>query len=219
MHDVWDVRAGKKLGFPSVTTVLGMVSKPGLEYWKREWAVLTADSNRREENEDPKDYFKRVEKIFNSSNKAADIGKMLHKFAEYRGSPLIVGYEDICGKIAKWQEENLGRGIAEESFAYTDLRIGGTIDWYGYDVNGNKTLVDWKSQKPKDGKLTFYKSWRGQLAAYSKGETSIRHISVVFSSDPKEPLLEWREYTKEEVKEALEYFLACRTVWEFENND
>lgn len=213
MHDVWDVKQGLKKGFPSVTTILGVLNKPGLNYWKEQNICLTADSNRRQENEDDKSYFKRISSIFLESQKAAKIGTMLHDYCEKQSAIVPIGFEETCKKIREYQNENFGRTVVEESFCYDDLGYAGRCDVYGLLKNGDGFIADYKSQSIKNGKAEFYPEFKAQLIAYGKGDLSLRYFSIVISSDPANPMIESKEYTMEEMEEAWEAFKAAKTLW------
>jgi len=51
------------------------------------------------------------------------------------------------------------------------------------------------------------------LAAYAEGELDLVFRSIVISSDPNEPIIEAKEYTREEMAEAWEAFKAAKTLW------
>lgn len=214
MVDAYDAKQGLKGGrFPSVTTILSVLNKPGLNYWEKNGMVLTADSNHRTEGEDDKAYFKRVSSLFWENQNAAKIGTMLHDFAEKTSAPIPVGYEEICKRIREYQEKNFSRTITEESFCYEDLGYAGRIDVYGLLKDNSRFVGDYKSQKIKDGKAEFYPEFKMQLAAYGRGDLDLRYKSIVISSDPANPMLEEREYTREEMAEAWEAFKAAKTLW------
>lgn len=209
--------ARKKSLYPSVTTILGVLAKPGLEYWKQEQAVITSLKIPKESSEDDKTYAKRVLKEFRENQFSATVGTMIHDFCEKLHNPMIDGYEEICKKIRDWQASNIAKFVAEESFTYDDIGYGGRIDCYGIDVNGKRFILDYKTQAPKKGELTVYDEWIYQLAAYSKGDTSIRHISVMISSDKDQPILETHEWSKEAIEDGYRVFNAAKVVWYSKN--
>lgn len=199
--------------YPSVTTILGVLDKPGLNYWKQEQCILTADKNKRFEDEDDKTYSKRVMALFGKNQFSASVGTMIHAFCENKADPLIIGYDDVCTAIRSWQNENLSNGIVEESFTYEECGYGGRIDWYGFDRKGRKVILDYKTQGPKKGALTVYDEWIYQLSAYSKADIELRHLSIVISSDNSLPLVMCHEWTKEEIVHGYEVFNAAKTIW------
>lgn len=220
MTDAHDAKQGLKGGrYPSVTTILSVLNKPGLNYWKEQGLTITADSNRRQEGEDDKAYFKRVSSVFWESQNAAKIGTMLHDFAEKPNAPVIVGYEKICQKIREYQEKHFARTIVEESFCYEEMGYAGRRDVRGILKDGRRFLADYKSQRIKGGKAEFYPEFKAQLAAYSGGELDIVFRSIVISSDPNEPIIEAKDYTREEMEGAWEAFKAAKTLWYWLNKD
>jgi len=214
MTDAYDAKQGMKGGkYPSVTTILSVLNKPGLNYWEKQGMTLTADSNRRQEGEDDKAYFKRVSSIFWEGQNAAKIGTALHNFAEKPNAPIVKGYEEICKKIREYQNEHFGRMIAEEPFCYEEDGYAGRIDVYGILKNGERAVCDYKSQKIKNGKAEFYSEFKLQLIAYGRGDLNLKYRSIIISSDPSNPIIEAKEYTREEMEEAWEAFKAAKTLW------
>ena len=215
-HDVKTAR--KRNLVPSVTTILGVLDKPGLNYWKMEGGIITASKMPKKEDEDDKTYSKRIMAVFYADNKAAATGTMLHDFCEKQAAPVPLGFEGVCKLIREYQENNLSRVISEESFSYTDLGFGGRVDCYGLKKDGRRFILDWKSQAPKNGEFTVYDEWVYQLSAYSKGDAEIEHISVIISSDPKTPKIQEHIWTGEEVKDGYEVFNACKLIWQKKNS-
>ena len=78
------LRDARKLGlFPSVTNVLSVLAKPGLEAWKQEQAIMAALTLPRNEDE-PLDAFARrvVADMTGEVKSAADLGSSIHAAIE-----------------------------------------------------------------------------------------------------------------------------------------
>ena len=78
------LRDARKLGlFPSVTNVLSILAKPGLEAWKIEQGILAALTLPRNEDEPLDDFAKRVVADMSSEvGRAADLGSAVHAAIE-----------------------------------------------------------------------------------------------------------------------------------------
>lgn len=152
VHTVYKTADGKRV--PSVTTYLGILSKPAIIHWAWEQGVAGLD-------------YRKVR------DQAGDTGSLVHYLilCAIRGTePDLTNYSQIdiatstipMGKFAAWQADHdltpiyLEHPLVSETYCF-----GGTPDFYGED-NGKLTLLDFKTSGavyPEN----FY-----QLAAYKK---------------------------------------------------
>ena len=189
----------RKLGLvPSVTGIIDLLSKPQLEAFKQEQAVLAALTLPRLDGEADQDYAKRVVKDAKEQGiSSADLGTGFHHFAEdylaQRGAgrdavpnPAGIPGKSITGWV-RWVyeyldlvNEDLPALAREAPVAYSEVSIasslgyGGKIDWVGRLKNGLYAVIDWKTQNVKTGREPgFYETWDLQLAAYAHAVTEL----------------------------------------------
>lgn len=211
------LRDARKVGaYPSVTNVLSVLAKPGLDVWKQETAILASLTLPRLPDETEDDFAKRVVKDMGEQvEKASDIGTRVHAAIEHaldvqcplvdpvRGSDPEA--EKLAAPVVEWCCNNLSvihhveHRVISHSFGYA-----GTVDLVAtLKATGKRTVIDFKTQKNRvdaNGKPTclFYDEWPMQLAGYKSaleemGEPFIEAmLSVVVNSEkPMPPLLKF----------------------------
>lgn len=212
---------------PSVTSILGVIAKPALDAWKQEQAILSALTLPRNPDESDQDFARRV--VADSKEQigvAADLGSQVHAYVEELlagGNPEAVkGVEASCEAVKRWIAEHVELGgMIEAPFAISGY--GGRIDFVG-QVDGELTVIDWKSQSVKPGKEpNYYETWELQLCAYAHawellapiGETFEvkRRLSVVISTNPDNPGVWYKEWDEDRMPE----FRAALTLWKWQN--
>ncbi len=141
------LRDARKIGaLPSVTNVLSILAKPGLDVWKREQAILSALTLPRRNGEDDHTFAHRVaEDSERESELAADFGTRIHRhIADY-----------LNGKAPKFYEPT------DKPF------FDGWVKWWeANQSNLDNCVVDWKTQNYGDKDAVFYEEWLWQLAGY-----------------------------------------------------
>jgi len=165
------LREARKNGwYPSVTQIIGLAAKPGLEMWKQEQTILACLTMPLIEGESEQDYIKRLREDAKAQAKAAaEKGTLIHGYIE-RGFSGKLELEDEgynyfmnveqsicneCGGDQKWS--------TEKSFA-SSLGYGGKVD-----LNNDIYLIDFKgTDKPMDS-LKLWDDHYLQLAAYERG--------------------------------------------------
>src|SRR3954466_12144057 len=98
--------ARKVLAFPSVTNVLGVLAKPGLDAWKIEQGIMAALTLPRAESE-PLDAFAHrvVEDMGEQVEKAADFGSAIHNACEvYAVSKELPTDPKLLAHLKAWCE-------------------------------------------------------------------------------------------------------------------
>jgi hypothetical protein len=220
------IRDARKLNLvPSVTNILAMKSKPALETWKIDKAIIAAADNPQKPGEPRDVWLSRIADMAQEeTRKAADFGTMLHDALEdhLTGQGVATGeVETFLRPTFEWLRENVAEVIdTEQSFVAAE-GYAGRRDLYCIlrEQNGKKhrALIDFKTQRFK-GKTdaTFYKEWSMQLAAYARplsGEGGVMLMSLAIPSDaPGRPCARvW-----ENEAEAWSAFLACFELWKFE---
>ncbi len=144
------LKDARKMGLlPSVTSIIGIVEKPGLIRWKMGQIILAALTLPRLEDEGVDQFAQRViEDAMAESRKAMDFGSRLHDAIEAivarRPSVRDSEIEPFASRFAAWHHEH-----------------GGAL---------TNCALDWKTQSTKANKpFVFYPEWVWQLAAYNHG--------------------------------------------------
>ncbi|MFH1014152.1 MAG: hypothetical protein V1769_06580, partial [Thermoplasmatota archaeon] len=136
--------------YPSVTTILGILRKVGLEYWLKVNTASFCDAE---------------------SAKAREIGTSLHEAIQHHIGKTGIGtetkYPDEVGiaiqSFVKFQVENPEiKLIASELVIESKLGYSGTLDCRA-ENDGVPVILDWKTGKKK---LTIYPEYHYQIAAY-----------------------------------------------------
>lgn len=217
-HDA-DLRRARREGlFPSVTSVLSELAKPGLDAWKRQEAILAALTLPRMPGESEQDFSARVVRDMDATgSKAAETGTMIHEWAENvindKTLPAPEGYEAVCAMLRCWIDENLGEGIAEESMVNTEYGYAGRKDFSGI-ICGEYGIMDFKTQNVKPGKRpTFYPEHCYQLAAYAEGKP-MRLTNVIVGVHKDNPIIAVKDWSAEEASNGWEIFKHCLAIWQ-----
>lgn len=220
-HDADLRRARKERLYPSVTSVLQIKAKPGLDAWKRQEAILAALTLPRLPGESEQDFAARVSVDMDATgSKAAAIGTMIHAYAEgLTGGetvPVPSGYEKVCQLLACWISENLGSGVAESTMVSDDYGYAGRQDWAGTFAGGKYGILDFKTQNVKPGKKpVFYPEHCYQLAAYAEGKP-MELVNVIIGVHPENPVIAEKRWTVEEAENGWSIFRHCLAIWQLE---
>lgn len=209
---------------PSVTNILNIAAKPGLEAWKAKQILEASLTLPRIADESLDDYAVRVmEDAKAQGKKAMERGTQLHAAIEMfiqRQSPPT----EWTDHIAKTYETLLHHGIellggkAEHSFA-SPLGYGGKIDFRNDEV-----LIDFKTKDRIDDKKPLaYENHVQQLAAYGMGLfhpgegyvlthfTKFRAINVFIGVNDKQVRV--IEHSWEDICSGFEQFKLLLIYW------
>ncbi len=232
--------ARKVMAFPSVTNVLGVLAKPGLDAWKIEQGIMAALTLPRVPDE-PLDVFARrvVDDMGEQVEKAADFGTAIHNACEvYALNKQMPTDPKLRAHLEPWRnwfDANVERiGCIEQVFVHSEHGYAGRVDMVALlkSASGGApywAVVDFKTQKVKrsakgEPKPVFYETWPLQLEAYrqavlvsgAKNVTGL--VSVVIDSSVPGPVhvKVWGEGRKSESgdrrSETEEYFGAFRAA-------
>jgi hypothetical protein len=167
------LRDARKFGFfPSVTTVMGVCAKPGLERWKVNNAIDSALTLPVKDGESLDAYKQRV--IIDAqeqASKAAELGTEIHGALEnyFRTGTVHANYEKIITATDFAISEAFPecRGEAERSFTSRDHGYGGKVDFCSFD---KELVIDFKTKEfGEDDKRIHWPEQVYQLAAYAEG--------------------------------------------------
>lgn len=221
------IRDARELNLlPSVTTILGLLAKPGLDVWKIEQGIMSALTLPRLPDEDDQAFAARVViDMGEHSKKAMSFGSRIHWYAEQWLHGEIPGHEEDAVTVEPYitplyafMFQNKMQGEAEKTMASARLGFAGTVDFVGR-MNGEPVIADFKTQGTKKGKINFYGEWSYQLAAYEMlvCEPNRKLVSIAISST--EPgVIECREWTAEEVSKARKIFLNTLEIFKLTKN-
>lgn len=170
-YNLGDARKDNSL--PSVTTVLTLLSKPGLVRWQVEQGIKTTLTSTELLEEQPD-----VQAIYNKSQEyvrwTADFGTAVHEWLRIKLQgitpimfPVFPKSEEVADGVIEWMAAN-GFEVeqSEYHFVRPDLGYGGTVDMIGTHY-GEPAIWDIKTQEPP---LTPYDpDYPLQLAGYDLG--------------------------------------------------
>jgi len=221
--------ARKCLALPSVTNVLGVMAKPGLDAWKIEQGIMAALTLPRVENE-PLDAFARrvVADMGEQVEKAADFGTAIHAACEvYAINKELPSDPKLAAHLkewVRWFDENVERiDSIEQVFVHLDRGYAGRVDMIAKLKGIGWAVVDFKTQKIKrtpkgEPRPVFYETWPLQLAAYqqaalaSTGKNIAALASVVIDSAQPGPV---HVKVYDNAAEHFRMFLAATELWRY----
>jgi hypothetical protein len=185
---------------PSVTTVLGQISNPGLDVWKRKQALMAALTLTRADMETDGEVIDRIlEDSEQHAATAATFGKEVHAAIESYLTDQSITIIDprtavVMDSVREWIKAVELKGVSEQRAVNMEYGFGGCADLIGTcNLAFGDCLVDYKTQAVKSTKKkgeprpAFYESWIYQLGAYQIlfGRLDLVPISVVISTDEK----------------------------------
>ena len=211
------LRDARKMGLvPSVTTIMSVAAKPGLEAWKMNQMMMAALTLPRAPDEPEEQFIERIQKDSKEQGKrAAERGTAIHEALEkfYEGVLYYEYHEHQMGVDAAMQTHfGLQSWKTETAFA-SPLGYGGKLDLHCMDGNG--IVVDFKTKEFTDpAKIFMYDELPMQLAAYRMGLDKPRaRCANVFVSVTKPGLVHIKEWSEDELMRAWYMFGALKQFW------
>jgi len=218
------LRDARKFGYlPSVTTVLDVVAKPGLNAWINDQAILAALTLPRIPGETDSAFAHRVVADMDAQrDQAAATGIRIH---DAICMFLLGGLPDpemlpYIQSVNRWFEEvKLAKIAVETTVVSREWGFAGRMDLYAY-VNGHRGLIDFKSQDVKKGKANFYETWPMQLSAYGQaqkegGKPVDDFYSVVIPTEKGESV---QVHKWDERESDFKAFAAAFLLWKYVKN-
>lgn len=207
------LRDARKLGlYPSVTTIMKLAAKPGLERWKAEQLMMSALTLQQLPGESEQSWIGRVwQDSLQHAASAAERGTLIHGAIEksYHGQP----YEAEFHGHVKLVREEIKRTFGEvawepeRSFAHP-LGYGGKVD-----LHTKHFLIDIKT---KDGDLTDVKPYDEhlmQVAAYAQGLGLVSPQCAILFVSRQEPVVKMTVLDPEEVAHGAAMFKWLLFYW------
>lgn len=202
------LRDAKKLGLvPSVTTILGIVAKPGLNNWLQQQVLLAALTLPRIDGESEENWLTRVMSDARSTGReAADRGTRMHGCLEQYFDGNTSNAPVYCSTVEAALDAHFGEHVlweSERSFAYEGF--GGKVD-----LSAANIVVDFKSKEGDLDKVSAYHEQIMQLAAYrvGLGMPNARCANVYFNEQGDVKLVEHSESDLFDAYECFQYLLA-----------
>lgn len=168
------LREAREFGLlPSVTTILGIVSKPELTNWLIGNGIMAALTLPRIEGEPLDNFVKRViEDADKQSETARDFGTRIHdaieSFLTLSMRPIDEDVEPFVEPTLEWLDENLEQATSTECCVGCLVAgVAGRLDLVGSLKGIGPSVIDFKTQRVKE-KPAFYSEFPLQLAAYAR---------------------------------------------------
>ena len=213
---------------PSVTTVMKIIAKPGLDVWKNEQLLLAAMTLPRKPEETEKEFIARIIADSKETGKqAAEKGTRIHESIErwYSGDFNVEHAETAeafeTAVFEHFESPPFENWRTEIAFA-SPLGFGGKVDLHmeqnEYAPDG--IVLDAKSKEfGPDDKVDGYDEHVMQLAAYRHG-LGIPHARCanVFASRTHPGLIRIVEWSEEELAKGWEMFQCLLRFWKIKSN-
>jgi hypothetical protein len=208
------LRDARKLDLvPSVTTILNVAAKPGLNVWLQQQVLMAALTLPRHENEAEEAWIERIIQDSKVQTKdAADRGTNMHDQIEDYFNKKPGDYPDYCKEtyFAVVKEFGNQDWITEQSFA-SDLGFGGKVDLHAKGI-----VIDFKTKEKVDDKTAVYDEHAMQLAAYRVGlgmpEAICANVFVDLAGNVK-----IIRHEETEVAKAWDMFMALLSFYRIKN--
>ena len=206
----------KKLDLaPSVTEIIKVLDKPGLNNWKRDQAILAALTLPRDLEETDGSYLRRVVDDSKAQAKmAAEKGVEIHMSIEdvFRGEKPYNECEDIARQVYRTVIDSFNKPegwVVEKSF-FHPAGFGGRVDLHHPDG----IVIDIKTkEKLERGKRYAWDEHGMQLAAYAEGlempDADLYNLFVDY--DGQILFYHWADVSRE-----LDMFKACLMLWQLQ---
>jgi len=223
---------------PSVTTVLQVLAKPGLDRWKlMQVADACYDDKITSTEWELEDYSREmIKRAFEQVDDAADLGTLIHKALEcyfqrvdFNSLETVVigdktvGLHEICTDVEVWTEDNLV-SITESELCLVDGKHGfaGLTDCVILK-EGKHGILDFKTRKFDQIKgLKPYDEHPVQIAAYHMakyGQITDDAIGCnLYISSTVAGLIHGIWYDAPKLRESWEIFKAALTIWKIQKN-
>lgn len=223
------LRDARKVGaLPSVTNILGILAKPGLDAWKIEQGIMAALTLPRGQDEALDAFAKRVVVDMGEQvERAAGLGTAVHAACELYASERVIPTDphilSLWEPWREWYSKNVLCIEALESVVVNHtIGYGGRVDMMAKVKDLGWCVIDFKTQKvPRNAKgipkPNLYETWPLQLAAYAVplsvdvGKDVDHIVSVVIDSVTPSPVTVHVWPTS--IDENMAIFERVATLW------
>ena len=202
---------------PSVTTILGIAAKPGLNVWLQQQVLYAALTLPRLDEESEEEWLIRVMSDARSTGRnAADRGTRMHGVLEcfYRSKELSI-WPIYVVETDRAVREHFGEQewIAETSASKEGF--GGKVDLWSQ--HGEGIVIDFKTKEGSLDKVAAYHEHEMQLAAYRHllGVPNARCANVFLNERGDVKII---EHDQEDLADAYECFKCLLKFYQIKNN-
>lgn len=222
------LRDARKMNLvPSVTTILKVAAKPGLEAWKQEQMLLAALTLPRTPQETEKDFLIRiVADSKETAKQSAEAGTRIHESIEaWFGGKKDVEHKEIALRFEEtifehFKTHPMQPWLTERSFS-SPMGFGGKVDLYCEPDESAPTgiVLDSKTKDfGPDDKVEAYDEHLMQLAAYRHG-LGVPHARCanVFASRTHPGLIKVVEWPEADLQRGWEMFQCLHRFWILKN--
>jgi hypothetical protein len=219
------LRDARKMNLvPSVTTVMKIMAKPGLDVWKNEQLLLAAMTLPRKETETEKEFIARIVADSKETGKqAAEKGTRIHESIErwYAGDRSIEHIDTAkafeMAVFEHFKTDPFEKWKTEISFT-SPLGFGGKVDLH--TTTGLGIVIDAKTKDfGPDDKIEAYDEHLMQLSAYRFGlGLPNARCANVFCSRTHHGLIKVVEWSEEDLARGWEMFQSLLQFWKLKNN-
>jgi len=213
-----DARKHKLL--PSVTTIFGIMAKPGLDRWKIGKAIEATLATPRNEDESDARYFDRIRsRSYEETDKAAKLGTRIHDaidaaFDGFEPADDLKQYvEPTMNYLATLNLKDI-----EREGTVVNLKEGyaGRVDLLARYGNSN-IIIDFKTKKTTEGvKVTPFEFQATQIAAYAAAAFGTLDNCIganVYISTTEAGRIETAVYDEDKLKQEYELLKNLTGVW------
>ena len=211
------LRDARKLQLlPSVTEVMKVMDKPGLNRWLQDRILESALTLPRTEKETDDIYKARIRQDSKEiSTLAMNTGTEIHDACEsaFKGRVINKKYKAIAEKVKATVEKEIGIGwFSEESFGCA-LGYGGKVDLSKFHA-----VIDFKTKEVLKDKMAFDEQLM-QLVAYGNGlgynplETKFYNVFISWDGDIE--IHDWDNI--DDIFRAWDMFKACLKMWQLKH--
>lgn len=213
---------------PSVTTIMKVAAKPGLEQWKLEQMLLAAMTLPQLPEEPEKSYIARIVSDSKETGKqAAELGTRIHESIEgWMAGVRPVEHEEAAKAFEEaifthFKTHPFQAWLPERSFS-SPLGFGGKVDLF-CEIDEHAPLGIVLDAKTKDfgpdDKIDAYDEHLMQLAAYRHGlKLPHARCANVFVSRSHPGLVKVVEWPEDELVKGWEMFQSLLRFWKLKNN-
>jgi hypothetical protein len=210
---------------PSVTTVMSVMAKPGLEQWKLKQVLLASLTLPKRDGEPEDDYLARImDDSKEQGRAAADVGTQIHAAIQqhYENKPGYPYAEFVAGCDTEiYRTFGDQRWVCEQSFAH-ELGFGGKCDMFARSIDDPQVgiILDIKTKEfDSPEKIEGYDENLMQLAAYRIGlNMPGARCANVFVSRSVPGLTVIKEWEQEDIMRGWKMFSKLLEFWQLKNN-
>ena len=202
---------------PSVTTIINVAAKPGLDSWKQQQVLLSALTLPKRQDELEADWLERVMQDSKATGKAAaERGTAIHATIEaYFEGNIIPEAMPTCNAVQKALDDHFGKVTwsSEKSFGH-ELGFGGKCD-----LHADNIVVDIKTKEGDLQNVDIYAEHGMQLAAYREGfGMPTARCANIFVSSTHPGIVKLIQHDSDDLDRYWKMFVKLLEFWQLKNS-